>query len=478
MTTPNRTPRGPIPPSRPRTDQPTPAGDGKALADAIASKITAGIMPALNLERQTMTDQTDNSGYSDGGPIPLRPKSISTEATAVREASIAQARAEGRADALQAIRTDDQFAQQGLVDRLVDMSREHGAEVHELQLAVLAGNTTTQQLQQLLDSATRRADELAQQLDATGVDGRIEAEVDILREDVAQRDSYLRSISDTVLAAISEPADEHEYMPIEVPTQVQTLVDLAEQRLAGESDAARTVTSLTARNAAQRDAIKRCGVALGIPSLDGDPTYALEDVVRAVETVVERNRRQGAMLQRLQGIVDVEVPDTEAVIAGVQRLQDHAHNLRGRAEAAEAALASERDAVRKVEQHIEAAAELLGVTLYEAVPTEIEGLQRNLADERRRVEQLTEANRALRIAVESGRSSESAVGLFQLNEGSWGTAAASGSEQAPTPAERAHEAIGRVMAIANDLTDTGTGIEDDDTSTDSQRQVANRPLSE
>lgn len=300
MTTPNRTPRGPIPPSRPRTDQPTPAGDGKALADAIASKITAGIMPALNLERQTMTDQTDNSGYSDGGPIPLRPKSISTEATAVREASIAQARAEGRADALQAIRTDDQFAQQGLVDRLVDMSREHGAEVHELQLAVLAGNTTTQQLQQLLDSATRRADELAQQLDATG----------------------------------------------------------------------------------------------------------------------------------------------------------------------------------QVEQHIEAAAELLGVTLYEAVPTEIEGLQRNLADERRRVEQLTEANRALRIAVESGRSSESAVGLFQLNEGSWGTAAASGSEQAPTPAERAHEAIGRVMAIANDLTDTGTGIEDDDTSTDSQRQVANRPLSE
>lgn len=380
--------RGPIPPSRPRTDQPAPAGDGKALADAIASKITAGIMPALNLEGQTMTDQTDKSGYADGGPIPPRPKSISTETTAVREAAIAQARAEGRADALESMRTDDAFAQQGLVDRLVDMSREHGAEVHELQLAVLAGNTATQQLQQLLDSATRRADELQQRLADVGpVDGRIEDEVDTLRD----------------------------------------------ERQAAE----RTVTSLTARNAAQRDAIKRCGVALGIPSLDGDsPTYALEDVVRAVETVVERNRRQGDMLQRLQGIVDVEVPDAEAVIAGVQRLHDHAHNLRGRAEAAEAALAAERDAVRKVEQHIEAAADLLGIAEYAAVPREVEGLQRNLADERRRVEQLTAANTVLRIAIESGRSNESAQGLFQQAQGSWGTAAASGSEQAPTPADR------------------------------------------
>lgn len=426
--------RGPIPPSRPRTDQPAPAGDGKALADAIASKITAGIMPALNLEGPTMTtDQTDSSGYADGGVVKPRPKTVRTEATAVREAAIAQARAEGRADALQGMRTDDAFDRQGLVDRLVDMSREHGAEVHELQLAILAGNTATQQLQQLLDSATRRADELAQQLDATGVDGRIEAEVDNLRADVAARDSYLRSISETALAAIDEPATEHEYMPIEVLTQVQALAGLAEQRLTERQAAERTVTSLTAHNAAQRDAIVRCGNALGVTPIDddSDATYSLEDVVRAVETVIERNRRQGDMLQRLQGIVDVEVPDAEAVIAGVQRLHDHAHNLRGRAEASEAALAAERDAVRKVEQHIEAAADLLGVTEYAAVPREVEGLQRNLADERRRVEQLTAANTALRIAIESGRSNESAQGLFQQAPGSWGTAAASGSEQAP-----------------------------------------------
>lgn len=469
MTTPNRTPRGPIPPSRPRADQPTPAGDGKALADAIASKITAGIMPALNLEGQTMTDQTDKSGYSDGGPIPLRPKSISTETTAVREAAIAQARAEGRADALQSMRTDDQFAQQGLVDRLVDMSREHGAEVHELQLAVLAGNTATQQLQQLLDSATRRADELQGRLDGhAAIPGEAEVEIDELRD-------YLQQISRVVLDAISEPAEDATYTPTEIAQQVQALVDLSERRLAAQRAAGADVIRLSRRNTEQLHTLTEVAQLLDADTTDTGE-YLLPTIEQAARNASSRLTRQGDMLTRLQGIVDVEVPDAEAVIAGVQRLQDHAHNLRGRAEAAEAALAAERDAVRKVEQHIEAAADLLGVAEYAAVPREVEGLQRNLADSQRRVEQLNAANTALRIALESGGSPS--VGLFQFNEGSWGTAAASGSEQAPTPADRAHETIGRAMAIANDLTDTGTGIEDDDTSTDSQRQVANRPLSE
>ena len=141
MTT-NRS-RGPIPPSRPRTAQPAPAGDGKALADAIAAQITAGIMPALNLEGQTMTDKTDKSGYADGGPIPPRPKSISTEATAVREAAIAQARAEGRADALQ---IEGGSAKPSLADEIAALE---GADAIDDELAQMKralgkpGDTTT-----------------------------------------------------------------------------------------------------------------------------------------------------------------------------------------------------------------------------------------------------------------------------------------------------------------------------------------------